>query len=91
MKDVCANIMVKGTVQGVGFRYFVFHRATDLGLKGFVRNNSNGTVEIEIEGDKLIIEEFMKRVKVGPKTSSVTDMKIQWKEFKHQYSTFAVR
>ena len=37
--DVSADIVVSGFVQGVGFRYFVLHQATNLGLKGFVEND----------------------------------------------------
>ncbi|CUT02300.1 Acylphosphatase, partial [Candidatus Kryptonium thompsonii] len=48
---VCAHIIVKGLVQGVGFRWFVQKHANHLGLKGWTRNLSNGDVEIEVEGE----------------------------------------
>nr|WP_321266098.1 carbamoyltransferase HypF [uncultured Sulfurimonas sp.] len=47
-----------GQVQGVGFRPFVYKIATELGLYGFVKNNQEG-VELELEGDKLKIKEFI--------------------------------
>jgi hydrogenase maturation protein HypF len=50
-------ILVRGIVQGVGFRPFVYHLATQLGLSGFVRNQT-GTVLIEIEGDAASLERF---------------------------------
>ena len=52
---VRTRFRVTGTVQGVGFRPFVFRRATELGLSGFVRNDSAGVV-VEVEGDRAAID-----------------------------------
>jgi hydrogenase maturation protein HypF len=52
------TIKVMGTVQGVGFRPFVFGLATRLGLAGFV-SNRGGSVRIEVEGEPARIEEFL--------------------------------
>jgi len=46
------KIRVSGTVQGVGFRYFTFRTARRLSLSGYVRNNSDGSVEVVAEGDR---------------------------------------
>src|SRR6266850_6133424 len=54
---VGASIIVEGMVQGVGFRYFVYTKASRLGLTGFVRNLASDAVEIEVEGDRSLIEE----------------------------------
>jgi hydrogenase maturation protein HypF len=56
-----ANIIVRGAVQGVGFRPFVFRLATELNLCGFVLNSSQGVV-IEIEGERRLLEEFVARL-----------------------------
>ncbi|MBA7518154.1 Carbamoyltransferase HypF [subsurface metagenome] len=53
-----AKISVRGVVQGVGFRPFVYRLAQDHNLKGWVRNTS-GSVEIEVEGDKESLENFL--------------------------------
>jgi len=84
------HIIVKGMVQGVGFRYFVSHTANRLGLTGTVRNLYNGNVEIYSEGDRSIIEEFIKLVKVGPRFSNVTDLVIEWKEYTGKYKSFEI-
>ncbi|MEG6585300.1 carbamoyltransferase HypF [Dendrosporobacter sp. 1207_IL3150] len=55
------NILVRGTVQGVGFRPFIYRLASEYNLKGWVRNNSAG-VEIEIEGTVPNIELFQKTI-----------------------------
>ncbi len=88
--DVCANILVEGLVQGVGFRYFVHKQAAKLGLKGIVKNNFDGSVEIDVEGDRSLVEEFIKEVKVGPRVSRVADVKVVWMDFNNRYPTFEI-
>ncbi len=55
------KVRLKGAVQGVGFRPFVYRVARELGLKGFVLNDSGG-VEIEVEGERSKLEEFLVRL-----------------------------
>ncbi len=54
------RLTVKGIVQGVGFRPFVYRLAKAMGLKGYIKNTGDGTVEILIDGD---LEEFIYRLK----------------------------
>ncbi len=54
-------VAVRGAVQGVGFRPFVFRLATDLGLTGWVRNSSQG-VFLEVEGGEPALQEFLRRL-----------------------------
>jgi hydrogenase maturation protein HypF len=69
MKPVRTKISVKGVVQGVGFRPFVYNLAKSLGLKGYVINSSKG-VTIEIEGDKSPV--FLDRLtKEAPPLSQI--------------------
>lgn len=89
--QVGIHIIVQGMVQGVGFRYFVWREATKLNLSGYVRNMYNGDVEIEAEGDRSLVEEFVKVVKVGPRYAFVKDLKIEWKDFQERYRGFEVR
>ncbi len=76
------HMVVEGLVQGVGFRWFVYRKAEALGLTGWVRNLYNGSVEIEAEGDRSLLEELIKEVKVGPRSSRVTNLIIEWKDSK---------
>jgi acylphosphatase len=76
------HIIVEGLVQGVGFRWFVYRKAEALGLTGWVRNLYNGSVEIEAEGDRSLLEELIKEVKVGPRSARVTNLRIEWKDSK---------
>ncbi len=85
-----ANIIVSGMVQGVGFRYFVYNRAVRSGLDGFVRNLVNGNVEIEVEGDRSLIEDLIKDVSIGPRSAQVTDVKVGWKNPRSEHRGFEI-
>lgn len=89
--QICAHIVVEGLVQGVGFRYYVHRQATSLGLSGIAKNLYDGNVEIEVEGDRSVIEELIKMVKVGPRSAQVTNLVIEWKDFQNRYSRFEIR
>lgn len=65
------NITVHGRVQGVGFRAFVFDKAKSLGLAGFVKNMSDGTVFIDVQGDEETLKKFLEYVNRGPSLSRV--------------------
>jgi acylphosphatase len=88
--QVRVHVVVSGLVQGVGFRYFAYNKAKNLTLTGYVRNLYSGGVEIEAEGDRSLIEEFLKQVKVGPRAAHVADMKIEWIKCKEIHSGFEV-
>ena len=60
------HVRISGTVQGVGFRWFVRERARRLGLSGWVRNNDDGSVEIAAEGDEPQIELLRSELQKGP-------------------------
>ncbi|MDR3367898.1 carbamoyltransferase HypF [Rhodoferax sp.] len=64
-KTIHAQIRVSGQVQGVGFRPFVFKLATELGLAGWVRNDSEG-VEIAVEGERAQVMRLMERLQTEP-------------------------
>jgi len=89
--EIGANIIVRGMVQGVGFRYFVYGRAVKLGLNGFAKNLYNGDVEIEITGERSLIEELINEVKIGPRSAQVTDVKIKWIKPDQYYNNFEIR
>jgi acylphosphatase len=84
------NIRVTGKVQGVGYRYFVERAAQELGLKGFVRNEPDGSVYIEVEGEKLILEAFVERCFEGPTASAVTAVDATLGELIH-FQHFEIR
>src|SRR4051812_50067418 len=66
---------ITGKVQGVSFRAFTYESATDLKLKGWVRNLSNGQVEIVAEGPTPAVDKLLEQVKKGPKFARVDAVK----------------
>ncbi len=88
--DVNAHIVVKGYVQGVGFRFFVYHEAMQLGVQGYVKNLYNGDVEVVAEGDRSVIEELIKVLRVGPRSAHVRDVIVQWPEYEKRHKRFHV-
>jgi acylphosphatase len=89
--DSHAVITVRGAVQGVGYRWFVNQHAELLGLKGFVRNNFDGSVFTEVEGDKSLIEALIKELKVGPRSAHVSNLTVEWSEPKYLFLNFMIR
>ncbi len=89
--EIGVHIIVQGLVQGVGFRYFAYSQAHRLGLAGWVRNLHTSEVELEVEGDRSLIEELIKELKVGPRSAHVKDMKIEWQEFENRFKGFEIR
>jgi acylphosphatase len=63
--------VVKGRVQGVGYRYFVLREASALGVTGFARNLADGTVEVVAEGADDALARLEARLREGPSFSSV--------------------
>jgi acylphosphatase len=70
-------VLVRGRVQGVGFRWFVMELATALGLSGWVRNREDGTVEAEAEGELRALEEFVRRLREGNPAAKVAEIESQ--------------
>jgi acylphosphatase len=88
--EVRANITVKGLVQGVGFRFFVYRLGTALKLRGTVRNLPNGDVRIVAEGERSLVEELIQKVKIGPRLSRVNDLVIEWSAPEHANNEFII-
>jgi len=64
--------LVKGRVQGVGYRYFVLREAEGLGVAGFARNLPDGSVEVVAEGDDARLSQLEERLKKGPSFARVS-------------------
>jgi len=69
--------LIKGYVQGVGFRSWAYRKANMLGLSGYIRNLPNGDVEVLASGDKLKVDEFVEMLQAGPPGAEVEEVKIQ--------------
>lgn len=65
------RFVVRGVVQGVGYRYYAWREASDLGLRGWVANEADGSVQGVAEGRPDDIEEFLDRLRAGPASAMV--------------------
>jgi acylphosphatase len=70
--------VVHGSVQGVGFRYFLMREARRLGLRGWVRNRDDGTVEFVAEGLRPELERLKQSAEQGPRMARVERVDAQW-------------
>jgi acylphosphatase len=84
------HIVVKGLVQGVGFRWFVREAAHKSGLVGWVKNLPTGEVELEAEGESSHLETFIQAVRIGPMHAHVRDLRIEYGKPKHQFDGFDI-
>jgi acylphosphatase len=66
--------VVRGTVQGVGFRWFVQREAAHLGLAGWVMNRRDGSVEVVAEGPEEALEQLVERLRAGPPGAAVLSL-----------------
>jgi acylphosphatase len=71
---IARRYIVRGRVQGVGFRWFVDHEARQLGLAGWVRNNIDGTVEALAMGTEHQHAALREKLRQGPRAARVDDL-----------------
>ena len=83
--------VVRGWVQGVGYRDFVSREAVRLRLRGYVRNSSDGTVEIEAEGPREELEEFLDQLKSGHRLAQVDHVDVAWDAYRGEFAGWDLR
>ena len=71
------HIIIKGKVQGVGFRYWLYKAAVQRNINGWVRNKISGEVEAVLIGNDAEINNLIKLCKKGPPSSEVVKVKVQ--------------
>ncbi len=86
-----AHIVVHGRVQGVFFRAFTRDAAIQNGLKGWVRNLYDGTVEAVFEGKTSDVGRAIAQCYQGPPVSHVTNIDIEWEPYTGEFKIFSVR
>ena len=72
------QIMIRGDVQGVGFRAAAQDTARGLGLRGWVRNRADGSVECLAEGPRAPVERLLDELREGPRAAEVQDVEAAW-------------
>lgn len=85
------HAFVYGQVQGVGFRYFVVQKAHALALRGYARNESDGSVEVLAQGPRHALENLLVYLRQGPSAARVRDVRVTWSTMSEHMSGFHVR
>jgi acylphosphatase len=84
------HLIVRGRVQGVGFRWYVVRRARELGVAGWVRNLPGGEVEIDAEGDATALGRLRQIAGRGPRSSQVTGCDESFSEGPARFDAFTI-
>jgi acylphosphatase len=83
MKIIHVNIVLEGRVQGVGFRETTKYVADQSGIKGWIRNEADGTVYLEAEGEQWELDSFIEWCNDGPDRARVDAIKVTNGELKN--------
>ncbi|HKZ63628.1 MAG TPA: acylphosphatase [Thermoplasmata archaeon] len=86
-----ACVVFRGRVQGVNFRAHCRENALDLGLTGWVRNRSDGTVEAMFEGERGVVERAIEWNCTSQPSALVTDRRMEWSEATGEFRSFEIR
>ncbi len=85
------HAVFSGVVQGVGFRFFVERKAKELGIRGYVRNLPDGTVEVVAEADEEKLKRFFDEIKEGPPLAKVTGVRYEFLDKEGGFKDFEIR
>jgi acylphosphatase len=86
-----AHVIIKGRVQGVYFRYATREEANMRGVKGWVRNMSDGRVEAVFEGDKDKVDEMIDYCHFGPPVAKVSSVEVRREDYTGEFKNFVIR
>lgn len=90
MPTARAHIHIYGRVQGVFFRSTTKERAQALGVRGWVQNCSDGSVEAVFEAEKDAIEKMVKWCTKGPPGAFVENVDVQWENYLGEFDGFSI-
>lgn len=85
------HAVIKGRVQGVGFRAFVVENGVALGATGWARNRWDGSVEVLAEGDQKTLDDLLAALRRGPRMSNVTQVKQEWGPASGEFTSFRIK
>ena len=78
------RLLISGKVQGVGFRHWLYVKATEKNVHGWVKNKITGEVEALLIGNDNDVNTLIKQCSIGPSSSIITQIKIQ--DYQQDYS-----
>jgi acylphosphatase len=90
MENVRARLKIEGRVQGVWFRESTRRQAQSLGVKGWVRNCQDGSVEVLAEGPSAAVDKLIQWSNQGPPAAHVDRVKIFEETWKGEFDSFII-
>ncbi len=88
--DIRAHVFISGCVQGVFYRASTKNMAEQLGLKGWVRNISDGLVEAVFEGEENAVKDMISWCHKGPRSAEVSDVTVDYTKFLGEFEEFCI-
>jgi len=90
MEKVRARVIIEGRVQGVFFRQHTQEVAYKLGVKGWVKNRRDGSVEALFEGDRKEIDQIIQWCYRGPSEARVKNVRTTWENYTGEFEDFSI-
>jgi len=85
-----AHLLISGRVQGVFYREHVRRWAAPLRIRGWIRNNDDGSVEAVLEGEKNNLESLIEKMRGGPPMSRVDELTVGWENYLNEFEDFRI-
>ncbi|PLX93806.1 MAG: acylphosphatase [Desulfuromonas sp.] len=90
-RQICATVRVRGKVQGVCYRASTQETARAYGLKGWVRNLPDGSVEACFQGEEQKVRAVIEWCRQGPPHAAIDSLDIDWEEVSESFANFSIR
>jgi len=90
-EECAVDVVVKGRVQGVGFRDFCVRAAEKARVKGYAMNLRDGRVRVVAEGRRGALEALVSDLQRGPRMARVADVEVTWRDASAQFTEFTIR
>jgi len=87
--NVCYKLIIFGKVQGVNFRNSTYQKALELNLSGWVKNTPDGKVQVHVEGDAYMVNQFIEWCKSGPPSAEVLKVELELLQMEN-YTDFTI-
>ena len=84
------QLVIRGRVQGVFFRASAQREARQLGLTGWVKNRTDGAVELIAEGEEGRVKDFLAWAQTGPSTARVDRVETRWRSYTGEFPGFKI-
>ncbi len=90
MPDRSVHLVLRGKVQGVGFRFFAREQASRCGVAGWVKNLHDGAIEVYAEGEETMLDDFVEQMEKGPRFGHVTNVEKEYGAVSGDYTDFTI-